>query len=85
MNRLTEDGHWLFNETALVWEIMWQYVNPEVSIAYAEKRPMCEIPPDVRVWKRRNRCVRECRKLNRKRSLPLQKSYSEISALITVK
>lgn len=46
-----------------VFEIMYQYHNPEASTPYPEKRKASEIPEGVRIWAIEINCRKECNKL----------------------
>lgn len=62
----TEDNHWVDSTTA-VWEIMWRYLNPEVSLAEPEERPAGFVPRMNKIWKDRGVCKRVCNRLNNHR------------------
>lgn len=57
--RQTEDYNTVA-ESELVWEIMYQYINPEVSEPYPDQRLVRLIPPGTRIWVHKNNCQAEC-------------------------
>lgn len=64
MLRKTEDENWVL-EGELVWEIMFRFINWEVSIAEPEQRAVRDIPEHYKIWKHLSNCIRACRKINK--------------------
>lgn len=64
-SRFTEDFHFV-PEYGEAWEIMYKYLNPEISEAYPEERKVSEIPMGAPIWLHKENCERECRKINLK-------------------
>lgn len=63
MTRLTEDLH-LVSQSEDVWEVMYRYINAEVSIAEPEKRMVKQIPVGVKIWVHYSACRLHCGRLN---------------------
>jgi len=79
MFRITAEGNKV-DSFEMVWEIMYRYVNPEVSLAYPEQRICKDVPPNVRIWKHKRRCWERCITLNIRRE-PSESSLKKIIPL----
>jgi hypothetical protein len=56
----------LVTEYDRVYEIMWYWVNYELSIAYPQWTQARRMPEGVRMWRNIHKCRRVCDKLNGK-------------------
>ncbi len=63
----TQDGH-VVTPYSSVYEVMYRYLNAEVSVPEPEKRFVIDIPPGTKYWLDKRECERECRRIefNRK-------------------
>lgn len=64
MTRLTEDGQMVYAHTK-VWEVVWRYLNTEISIAEPESREAGEIPDAVPIYFFKRQCQIKCAQLNK--------------------
>lgn len=62
--RLSEDGNWLLEEE-YAYEVMWAWINAEISEAYPERRIVKEIPMGYKIFKHESNCKRHCAYLNK--------------------
>lgn len=61
--RLTADNH-AVEYAEMVWEVMYEYLNPEISLAYPESRSAIDIPDKWPIYKDRWACQMVCNHLN---------------------
>lgn len=69
MFRITVEGKKV-DKYETVWEIMYRYVNPEVSLAYPQEMICKDVPEGVRIWKYRNNCFLKCARINNSNEPP---------------
>lgn len=65
--RITEDNHTV-KGNELVYEIMYRYYNPEVSLPEPEQRAVRLIPEDRPIWLHRQNCQIECDRIIKRMS-----------------
>lgn len=52
------------NDEDFVYEIMWRYINPEVTgYPEPERTQARHVPEGTRIWKFESNCRKECNKL----------------------
>lgn len=79
MFRTTVDGKKV-DKYEQVWEIMYRYVNPEVSLAYPQETRCDQVPDKVKIWHSRSECLIKCMKINKERE-PSQSALKKILPL----
>lgn len=61
--RITQDGHKVMDNEK-VYEILYVYVNAEVTEAVPHETIAKEVPIGYKIWKVKNICIMECNKRN---------------------
>lgn len=69
IERRTEDMN-IATDTDQVFEIMWQWINAEISIPFPSRRIVSEIPITAKIWTHEYNCQKECNKIFRSRIEP---------------
>ena len=64
MNRITEDGIFVYPESR-VWEIVYNYINPEISIAHPRSALLETLPINTKVWFHLNTIEAFCAHINK--------------------
>lgn len=49
MNRISEDGVFVYGDEG-VWEIVYNYLNPEISVCEPRMTLLESLPPNIKVW-----------------------------------
>lgn len=52
-----------------IWEVVFRYINAEVSWAEAEQKESLRVPEQYHIWKYLSNCEAKCREVN-KRNYP---------------
>lgn len=69
MERRTEDNNHAA-ETDTVYEIMYQWLNAEVSTPYPSRAIVAQIPITAKIWTHECNCQKECNKIIKSGSKP---------------
>lgn len=65
--RPTEDGH-IVSNTDQVYEIIYQYINPEVSVPVSNRTEVSKIPQGTKIWVHESNCSHAINKMQKQKT-----------------
>lgn len=65
--RQTQDGFTL-HPTDHAYEILYRYNNPEISTPEPDRRPVKDIPLEIKIWKEESNCWKAINKMQKQDS-----------------